>query len=144
METNSAWFSGFGAYEGGDGRGRWGRDNQRHLRYAESQGIALVAEAEQKDHLEALWWCQTCLNVDAYSGYHSDSDSTVMMSGNSPFVSKTARYNFLSRSGEQEPSLWLVNTASERFWLAGNTITQCPCHPDIDTHTHHITIHNKI
>jgi len=32
------------------------------------------------------------------SGYHSDSDSTVMMSGNSPFVSKTARYNFLSRS----------------------------------------------
>ena len=34
------------------------------------------------------------------SGYHSDSDSTVMMSGNSPFVSKTARYNFLSRSGK--------------------------------------------
>ena len=33
------------------------------------------------------------------SGYHSDSDSTVMMSGNSPFVSKTARYNFLTRSG---------------------------------------------
>merc|ERR1712025_777597 len=32
------------------------------------------------------------------SGYHSDSDSTVMMSGNSPFISKTARYNFLSRS----------------------------------------------
>ena len=35
-----------------------------------------------------------------YSGYHSDSDSTVMMSGNSPFISKSARYNFLSRSGE--------------------------------------------
>lgn len=33
------------------------------------------------------------------SGYHSDSDSAVMMSGNSPFVSKSARYNFLSRSG---------------------------------------------
>merc|ERR1719320_2422832 len=32
------------------------------------------------------------------SGYHSDSDSTVMMSGNSPFVSKSVRYNFLSRS----------------------------------------------
>jgi len=32
------------------------------------------------------------------SGYHSDSDSTVMMSGNSPFISKSARYNFLSRS----------------------------------------------
>ena len=36
------------------------------------------------------------------SGYHSDSDSTVMMSGNSPFVSKTARYNFLSRSGKEK------------------------------------------
>ena len=35
-----------------------------------------------------------------YSGYHSDSDSTVMMSGNSPFISKSARYNFLSRSGK--------------------------------------------
>ena len=34
------------------------------------------------------------------SGYHSDSDSTVMMSGNSPFISKSARYNFLSRSGK--------------------------------------------
>ena len=32
--------------------------------------------------------------------YHSDSDSTVMMSGNSPFVSKAARYNFLSRSSK--------------------------------------------
>lgn len=36
--------------------------------------------------------------ISDISGYHSDSDSTVMMSGNSPFVSKTARYNFLSRS----------------------------------------------
>ena len=34
--------------------------------------------------------------------YHSDSDSTVMMSGNSPFVSKAARYNFLSRSSEYQ------------------------------------------
>ena len=32
------------------------------------------------------------------SPYHSGSDSAVMMSGNSPFISKTARYNFLSRS----------------------------------------------
>ena len=31
----------------------------------------------------------------------SDSDSTVMMSGNSPFVSKSARYNFLQRSGNE-------------------------------------------
>lgn len=32
--------------------------------------------------------------------YHSDnSDSTIMMSGNSPFVSKSAKYNFLQRSG---------------------------------------------
>ena len=37
-------------------------------------------------------------------GFHSDSDSTVMMSGNSPFVSKSARYNFLQRSGRQETS----------------------------------------
>jgi len=35
------------------------------------------------------------------SGYHSDSDSAIMMSGNSPYVSKRARYNFLTRSGEQ-------------------------------------------
>jgi len=33
------------------------------------------------------------------SGYHSDSDSAIMTSGNSPFVSPRARYNFLSRSG---------------------------------------------
>ena len=32
--------------------------------------------------------------------YHSDSDSTIMMSGNSPFVSKAARYNFLCRSSK--------------------------------------------
>ena len=32
--------------------------------------------------------------------YHSDSDSTIMMSGNSHFVSKAARYNFLSRSSK--------------------------------------------
>ena len=36
------------------------------------------------------------------SGYHSDSDSTVMASGNSPFVPKSARYNFLSRSGNTQ------------------------------------------
>jgi hypothetical protein len=35
------------------------------------------------------------------SGYHSDSDSAIMMSGNSPYVSKRARYNFLSRSGKK-------------------------------------------
>ena len=34
------------------------------------------------------------------SGYHSDSESAVMTSGNSPFISKEARYSFLSRSGE--------------------------------------------
>lgn len=42
-------------------------------------------------------------DVSDVSGYHSDSDSAVMASGNSPFVSKSARYNFLTRSGE--PSL---------------------------------------
>jgi len=35
------------------------------------------------------------------SGYPSDSDSAIMMSGNSPYISKTARYNFLSRSGKK-------------------------------------------
>lgn len=33
------------------------------------------------------------------SGYHSDSDSAIMMSGNSPYVTKRARHNFLTRSG---------------------------------------------
>ncbi|XP_069166282.1 uncharacterized protein [Procambarus clarkii] len=32
------------------------------------------------------------------SGYHSDSDSAIMMSGNSPYVTKHARFNFLTRS----------------------------------------------
>ena len=41
------------------------------------------------------------------SGYHSDSDSAVMMSGNSPFVSKHARFNFLTRSGEYSALLLL-------------------------------------
>lgn len=37
-------------------------------------------------------------NTSDLSPYHSDSDSAVMMSGNSPFISKAQRYNFLSRS----------------------------------------------
>lgn len=36
---------------------------------------------------------------DLSGGYHSDSDSAIMTSGNSPFVTPRARYNFLSRSG---------------------------------------------
>ena len=36
---------------------------------------------------------------DVSAGYHSDSESAVMTSGNSPFISKEARYSFLSRSG---------------------------------------------
>ena len=36
------------------------------------------------------------------SGYHSDSESAVMTSGNSPFISKEARYSFLSRSGKNK------------------------------------------
>ena len=38
-------------------------------------------------------------NGSDISGYHSDSESAVMTSGNSPFISKEARYSFLSRSG---------------------------------------------
>ena len=41
---------------------------------------------------------------DGEEDARSDSDSTVMMSGNSPFVSKSARYNFLQRSGNIFPS----------------------------------------
>ena len=38
--------------------------------------------------------------------YYSDTeDSTIMMSGNSPFISKAARCNFLSRSGKTRFSL---------------------------------------
>ena len=37
-------------------------------------------------------------NTSDLSPYHSDSDSAVMMSGNSPYICKAARYNFLSRS----------------------------------------------
>merc|ERR1719400_3002722 len=37
-------------------------------------------------------------NGSDISGYHSDSESAVMTSGNSPFISKEARYSFLSRS----------------------------------------------
>ncbi|XP_039275827.1 uncharacterized protein LOC111052650 [Nilaparvata lugens] len=39
------------------------------------------------------------------SGYHSDSDSAIMMSGNSPYVSKRARHNFLTRSELSGPRL---------------------------------------
>ena len=39
-------------------------------------------------------------NGSDISGYHSDSESAVMTSGNSPFISKEARYSFLSRSGK--------------------------------------------
>ena len=42
-------------------------------------------------------------NGSDISGYHSDSESAVMTSGNSPFISKEARYSFLSRSGK-----WLL------------------------------------
>ena len=47
-------------------------------------------------------------NGSDISGYHSDSESAVMTSGNSPFISKEARYSFLSRSGKKAmpPSYW--------------------------------------
>ncbi|XP_049859153.1 uncharacterized protein LOC126353934 [Schistocerca gregaria] len=50
------------------------------------------------------------------SGYHSDSDSAIMMSGNSPYVSKRARYNFLTRSvrssGKSSARLSVLNASS--------------------------------
>ena len=45
------------------------------------------------------------LELSDLSGYHSDSESCVMTSGNSPFISKEARYNFLSRSGEESAAI---------------------------------------
>ena len=44
-------------------------------------------------------------NGSDISGYHSDSESAVMTSGNSPFISKEARYSFLSRSGKTKVSV---------------------------------------
>nr|CAD7196769.1 unnamed protein product [Timema douglasi] len=46
------------------------------------------------------------------SGYHSDSDSAIMMSGNSPYISKRARHNFLTRSGELQRSVRSSNKSS--------------------------------
>jgi len=40
------------------------------------------------------------------SGYHSDSESAVMTSGNSPFISKEARFSFLSRSGRKNKLIY--------------------------------------
>ena len=58
--------------------------------------------------------------------YYSDTeDSTIMMSGNSPFISKAARCNFLSRSGK--PSFSLIKIAiicfskSRRVWKSSNS-----------------------
>ena len=50
------------------------------------------------------------LEEDYSGGYHSDSESCVMTSGNSPFISKEARFNFLSRSGKREVLLmtWAI------------------------------------
>ncbi|XP_040568514.1 uncharacterized protein [Lepeophtheirus salmonis] len=55
------------------------------------QVLDLMKEVSEEEEYET--------STSDYSGYHSDSDSAIMMSGNSPFVSKSARYNFLSRSG---------------------------------------------
>ena len=59
-----------------------------------SQVLELMREVKEEEEEEASE------DSSDISGYHSDTDSTVMMSGNSPFISKTARYNFLSRSGQ--------------------------------------------
>lgn len=60
------------------------------------------------------------------SGYHSDSDSAIMMSGNSPYVTKRARHNFLTRS---------VRSGSNRsgrtgLVLSGTSSSESP--PDIE------------
>ncbi|XP_014282094.1 uncharacterized protein [Halyomorpha halys] len=63
------------------------------------------------------------------SGYHSDSDSAIMMSGNSPYVTKRARHNFLTRS---------VRSSSNRsgrtcLGLSTSSSTDSPPDRGIDT-----------
>ena len=57
--------------------------------------------------------------------YYSDTeDSTIMMSGNSPFISKAARCNFLSRSGKPRFSLIKIPkcfSKSRRVWKSSNS-----------------------
>ena len=58
--------------------------------------------------------------------YYSDTeDSTIMMSGNSPFISKAARCNFLSRSGKTRSSLIKIPiicfSKSRRVWKSFNS-----------------------
>lgn len=70
------------------------------------------------------------------SGYHSDSDSAIMMSGNSPYVTKRARHNFLTRSGEQCfttcicLSLCIFTSAkSIKYFVKSGTQGAVPSHP---------------
>ena len=58
------------------------------------------------------------------SGYHSDSESAVMTSGNSPFISKEARFSFLSRSGKtsNQSSPFKKGLQYERHWSISTTI----------------------
>ncbi|CAB0004748.1 unnamed protein product [Nesidiocoris tenuis] len=62
------------------------------------------------------------------SGYHSDSDSAIMMSGNSPYVTKRARHNFLTRSVRSgsnrsgRPCLGLSSSSSDTVPDRGEAI----------------------
>ena len=64
--------------------------------------IKYPAEKSHEEHVETNDEITTKESDDVEDdvNYHSDSDSTIMMSGNSPFVSKAARYNFLCRSSK--------------------------------------------
>ena len=53
------------------------------------------------------------------SGYHSDSESAVMTSGNSPFISKEARYSFLSRSGKFP---FMVISNDKNLYMESNSL----------------------
>ncbi|TRY74938.1 hypothetical protein TCAL_04579 [Tigriopus californicus] len=70
-----------------------------------------------------------------YSGYHSDTDSAVMMSGNSPFISKDARYSFLQRSvrsGSKHNLLTAISTENLRP-ISESTLQST--RPDVSSHT---------
>ncbi len=82
------------------------------MREVSSEGRHYVGELSSSSPADTSMSTAVVL-LGSSEGYHSeeeeegeeeDSDSTVMMSGNSPFVPKSARYNFLQRSGESHMS----------------------------------------
>ena len=68
----------------------------------ESGGIVGISDTERGPSAAFRRRAEQDDDEEEEDANRSDSDSTVMMSGNSPFVSKSARYNFLQRSGNEK------------------------------------------